>query len=210
MNQHTEPHPARSTQTTVTALAAVAAPILLLASTVAYVAAGDGMNAGELGGAVQVWAFVAIGVAVAGLCRTFEHLAPRAAVAVTVLGIVAAAVGSGYAIDSIQAAVFDTGSLQETDSGAVPFALQIPGLMAPLALAVLGVMLARTGVAPKALAWLLVLSAALFPASRIPDVEGLAIASDLLLVASLAPIGLRLLGGRATPAPVQQPTPAMG
>ena len=121
----------------------------------------------------------------------------------------AAAVGSGYGIDSIQSAVFDTGSLQETESAAVPFALQIPGLMAPLSLAVLGLMLARTGVAPKALGWLLVVGAALFPASRIPDVEALAMASDLLLVASLAPIGLRLLGGGARTS-LHRPAAALG
>lgn len=191
-----------TTTTTVTTriagVAAVAGPVLLLASTVSYIAAGDGLNDGELGGAIQVWAFIALGLAIVGLSRTFERAAPRAAAALTVFGVIAAAVGSGYGIDSLQAAVFDTTSLQETDSTSVPFALQIPGLMAPASLAALGIVMARVGAAPKALGWLLAVGAVLFPASRMPDVEALAVAGDALIAVALAPIGFRLLAGRRT------------
>jgi hypothetical protein len=123
-----------------------------------------------------------------------------AAAGLTVLGMVATGAGAGYGIDSIQSAVFGTGTLMETDSSAVPFVLNMPGLLAPLTLALLGITLARTGAAPKSLGYLLAVGAVLFPASRIPDIEPLALASDLLVVASLVPIGLRLLGGRATSA----------
>ena len=61
----------------------------------------------------------------------------------------------------------------------------------------LGLTLARTGAAPKALGVVLAIGAVLFPASRIPDVEALAIASDVLLGVALVPLGLGLLGWRA-------------
>ena len=208
MNENHDTNPAQSIHKKITGIAAIAGPLLLLASTVAYAAAGDGLNVGELGGAIQVWAYIAIGVAVVGLCRTFERTAPKAAVALSVLGVVAAAIGSGYGIDSLQAAVFDTGSLQETESAAMPFALQLPGILSPLTLAALGIVLARTGVASKALAGMLVVGAVLFPMSRIPDIEALAVTSDLLLVASLAPIGARLLGGRTERRSVAEPAAA--
>ena len=180
------------------AVAVVAAPVLLMASTASYIANGDGMNTGELGGALQVWAMILFAVAAVTLTGRFSGVAPRAAAVLLVVGLAGAAGGVAYGIDSIQAAVFDNTSVQESDSAAAPLALQIPGLLFPLGLVGTGVMLARTATAPVWAAWLLVIGAALFPIARIPDIAALALVGDALLVLSLAAIGWDALGSRAS------------
>lgn len=60
-----------------TGLAVIVAPLLLLASTLAYVANGEGLSEGEVAGAIQIWAFITFGVAVVGLARALEAFAPR-------------------------------------------------------------------------------------------------------------------------------------
>jgi len=175
------------------AIAAVAAPVLLLLSTVAYVANGDGLNDGEAGGAIQVWAMIAYAVTVVGLCRLFEGERPGAAAGLTVLGLAGAAAGVGYGIDSIQAALVGGESIQEMDSAAASLALQVPGILFPLSIIAIGVMLLRTAAVPRWTALGLIVGAVLFPASRIPAVEALAIASDVVLLLALAPLGLQML-----------------
>lgn len=187
-----------------TAAAAVLGPVALLASTLAYAGQGDGMNNGEVGGAIQVWAFIALTVAVVGLARLLEASAPRAAVVITVLGLAGLAAGAGYGIDSMHAEVSKAESLQEVDSLA-PIALNIPGLMWPLGLIVLGVMLARAGAVPSVLAYGVVAFGVLFPASRIPDVVGLAVVADVVGVLALGGIGLHLLGAPARMTSVTTP-----
>ena len=175
--------------------ATVAAPVLLLLSTISYITAGDGMNAGEAGGAIQVWAMIAFALATVSLSRLLERPAPRAAAALTAIGLIGAAGGVGYGIDSIQAAIFHTGSIQETDSAVGPLALQLPGVLFPLSLIGLGVMLARTGVVARWSGWMLVAGALLFPLARIPDVEALAIVGDAMLLIALVPLGWQMIRG---------------
>ena len=181
---------------TIAGTAAIVGPLLLLGSTIAYVLAGDGMNEGELGGAIQVWAFAAIAIGGIGLARSLEPHAPRTAALASVLVVIGAAGGVAYGIDSIQVAVFGSESIQETDSAAAPFALQIPGVLFPLGMVVLGVTLARTAATNRALGVLLAIGAVLFPVSRIPDVPALAILSDALLLVGLGGLGLALLARR--------------
>jgi hypothetical protein len=189
--------------------AAVAGPILLLASTVAYLTVGDGLNDGELGGALQLWAFIGIGLAVLGLARTLERSAPRIATLLSLLAVLAPALGGAFGIDSMQTAVNGTAPLAERSDPTIVLALLLPGPLVAIGLAVLGVTLARHGAGVRC--WLLVAGALLFPVSRIPDVGAIAILSDLLLVVSMGSIGLQLLVGRALstvdelPAPVGVP-----
>jgi hypothetical protein len=178
-----------------TGAATVAAPVLLLGSTISYVSAGKGMNDGEAGGTIQVWAMIAFALVTVSLARLLERAAPRAAATLSVVGLIGAAGGVGYGIDSIQAAIFDTGSIQETDSAVAPLALQLPGVLFPLSLIGLGVMLARTGTVAPWSGWTLAAGALLFPLSRIPDVEALAVAADALLVIALVPLGLQMIRG---------------
>lgn len=191
----------RSTYGTIAGIAAVVGPLLLLASTVAYISGGDGMNHGEVGGIVQVWAFVALTVAALGLARRLEPHAHRAAALLALLVVVGGASGVGYGIDSVHVDVAAVESLQDVDSAAAPLALQLPGIVWPIGMVLLGVMLARTGAAPRVFAIALAVGSALFPAARIPDIEAVAVASDVLLAVALVPLGLWLLGGRAPALP---------
>jgi hypothetical protein len=180
-----------------TGAATVAAPVLLLLSTISYSSAGNGMNDGEAGGAIQVWAMIAFALVAVSLARLLEPAAPRAAATLTVLGLIGAAGGVGYGIDSIQAAIFETGSIQETDSAVAPLALQLPGVLFPVSLIALGLMLARTGTVARWSGWTMAAGALLFPLSRIPDIEALAIAADVTLVIALVPLGLQMIRGGA-------------
>ena len=177
-------------------LAAAAAPLVLLASTLAHVADDDGMNVGEAAGTIQVWAFALLGIAAVVLTARLREAAPRLADAMLCLALIGVAGGAGYGIDAVQADVFGTGSLQDSDSSAVGLALQLPGLLFPLSFLVTAVMLARTGTAPGWAAVTLAVGAVLFPASRIPDAVGLAVVADVVLAAGMVGIVLPV-GGRA-------------
>lgn len=178
--------------------ATVAAPVLLLLSTISYISAGNGMNDGEAGGAIQVWAMIAFGLVTVSLARLLEPAAPRAAATLTVVGLIGAAGGVGYGIDSIQAAIFGTGSIQEADSAVAPLALQLPGVLFPVSLIGLGLMLARSGTVARWSGWTMAVGALLFPLSRIPDVEALAIAADAILVIALVPLGVQMIRAGAS------------
>jgi hypothetical protein len=168
--------------------ALVIAPVLLLASTIAYVANGEGMNDGELAGAVQVWASIGFALGIVGLTRRFERAAPRASAWLLVAGLCGAAASVAYGIDSIQVAMFGTESIQDTDSAVGPLALQLPGILFPLALCGIGVMLARTRTAPAIAAVALAVGAVLFPIARIPDLEAVALVGDGVLLIALGAI----------------------
>lgn len=173
--------------------AAIAAPVLLLASTLAYIAGGDGMNDGEAGGAIQVWAMIAYAVVVVGLARLLATESPGLADVLLVAGLAGTAGGVGYGIDSIQAALVSGESLQEMESAAASLALQVPGILFPLGLAALGFALLRADLVNRFTGAGLVVGALLFPASRIPDVEALAVVADVVLLAALVPFGWSLV-----------------
>lgn len=175
-----------------TMAAAVVGPVAMLASTIAFVANGAGISEGEAAGAIQVWAAIAYGVALAGLARALARSAPRAAAAVTALGIAGACGTAAYGMDAIGQAVLD-GDVYA--SPAVPFALRIPGLLFPLALLVLGVAVARSAAAGRArlAAWALVAGAVLFPVGRIADLAPLALVTDVALLGALPAVAVTLL-----------------
>ena len=186
----------------VTGIAAVVAPLLMLASTIAHVVNDEQLNNGEVGGIVQVWAFIVLGVAIVGLARLLEAATPKGALAVIVLGIGGIAAGVGYGVDAIAADVHGAESLQDITSPAAPLALQLPGALNTLSLVVLGVLLARHRVAPAVSAYAIVAGALIFLAARIPDIETIALVGDAVLVVGFGGAGLRLLGREPTPAPV--------
>jgi len=177
----------------VTAVAAIIGPLLLLASTLGYIARGEGLNHGEVGGAIQVWAMIAFGLALVGLTRMLEPAAPRAATVVLILGLVGAAGGVGFGIDSVTVDLFGTGSLVDSNSLGARVALALPGVTFPLAMICLGLLLAWHRLVPTLVGIALAVAAILFPVSRFPDIAGLAVTSDLIMVAALGTIGLRLL-----------------
>ncbi len=176
-----------------TAVAAVVGPLAMLASTIAFVANGAGISEGEAGGAIQVWAAVAYGIALPGLARAVDRRSARTAAAITALGVAGACGTAAYGLDAIQQAVL-AGDVYS--SPAVPFALRIPGLLFPLALLVLGVAVTRTatGRRGRLAAWALVAGAVLFPVGRIADLAPVALVTDVMLLGALPAMAAALLG----------------
>ena len=54
---------------------------------------------------IQVWAMIAFALVTVSLARLRERAAPRAAATLTLVGLIGAAGGVGYGIDSVQAAI---------------------------------------------------------------------------------------------------------
>jgi hypothetical protein len=79
-------------------------PLLLLGSSVAYVA-GGGLSNDELGGALQVYGFVALTVVAIGIARAVERAFPRDSAALLAFAVLGCGAGVGFGIDSIHAAL---------------------------------------------------------------------------------------------------------
>ena len=171
----------------------IAAPVLLLASTVAYTL-GGGFNDDSTGGVIQIFAFALWIPVLVGLTELVGRSFPRAAALLMLLGAIGLAGGFGYGLDSIHQA--ETGNSAE-DFTAGPLALQLPGALFPLTMVSLGIALVKARVQPVWAGYLLAIAAILFPASRIPSVEALGIASDLLFLIALAPLGLTMMRNEA-------------
>jgi len=183
----------------VSGTAALLAPVLLLVSTVAFFTLGGGIGVGAVAGVALVFAMIMFAIALVGLARQAEPVAPRATAAVTALGLAGTAGGVGFGIDSIQAQLFGTPGLDEVSLAGV-IALRVPGLLFPLSMIALAVLLGVVGRAPRALAATLGVAAALFPVARIGGLMPVGIASDLLFIAAMGGLGLGLIRGTARPA----------
>ncbi len=78
----------------------IAAPLLLLASSIAY-ALGDGSGEDQTGGAIQVYAATAFVFVVIGLARATEAAFPRAATVLTLIGVLGSVGGATFGVTSI-------------------------------------------------------------------------------------------------------------
>ena len=81
--------PAQSSFTRLLQPAMIAAPLLLLASSIAY-ALGGGAGEDQTGGAIQVYAATAFVFVMIGLAFAVESAFPRATTALTLIGILGA------------------------------------------------------------------------------------------------------------------------
>jgi hypothetical protein len=172
--------------------AMILGPVLLLASSVAF-AAGGGLNEDELGGALLVYAFVAMTVVAIGIARAVERALPRASAALLAFAVLGCGGGVGFGIDSIHAALPGGTGLEDADSAAAGLALFVPGAIFPLSFAALGVALWRARVSPRASGPLLVAASLLFPVANIPDSEAIAVTANALFVVALWPLGIAWL-----------------
>jgi hypothetical protein len=172
--------------------AMILGPLLLLASSVAF-AAGGGLNQDELGGALLVYAFVAMTVVAIGIARAVEPALPRASAALLAFAVLGCGAGVGFGIDSIHAALPGGTGLEDADSAAATLALLVPGAIFPLSFAALGVALWRARVSPRASGPLLVAASLLFPIANIPDSEAIAVTANALFVVALWPLGITWL-----------------
>lgn len=166
----------------------VAGPALLLASTAAATA-GPGVGNDDVGGAIQVWAFVFLGIGLVGLAREHEADRPRVAAALTVLTFIGICAGAGFGVNGLWEDV--TGRTIDDEALATP-ALYLPGIFFPLS------MLANAGARLKFLSGpalpsaLFAIGAVLFPMSRIPEIDALALVADVVLLAGLVAIAASL------------------
>jgi hypothetical protein len=188
------PNPSRR----VYGIAMILAPLLFLASTIAFIVEGDGMNEGVLGGTIGVWSVFAILIAFLGLLRLMEPKAPRAAAILTVLACCGFPAGVAFSIDAILTGALSVEVNEAIDAGFddAPIAILafIPwGWFGPLSFLLVGIMLWRTRAVPTWNGALLAATGVLFVVSRMERLDALAVVSDLVLLAALAPIGWRLL-----------------
>lgn len=189
------------------ALALIGAPLLLALATFFW---QDGV-VGPTSAIFQVYSFALWAVAFMVLWSLVRSTFPRGARWGVWLGLLVSVAGAGWAYDGLYTSAYlMTGVGEETvaaaNSGvfvAQLLTLYLPGLFFPLTLAVTGLALWRANLLPAVLPWLLVVGALGFPAGRIPRIQLLAHAADLLLLAALALIAWAILRGRVAYPPTE-------
>lgn len=194
-------HAISPTAARITGWALVIAPILLLASTVAYIAHGAGINDGVLGGTIGVWSGFAFIVAFAGLLRLVEPTAPRAAPILALIAATGWAAGIAFNVQAIFVSLFgpDIDQFMDTVDGTDSLAILafLPwGWFAPISLLAIGILLWRTDIVPRTSSALLIAGAVLFLASRPARIDPVAVLADCVVILALAPIGWAILTGR--------------
>jgi hypothetical protein len=185
-----------SMQPAVLGVTMIAAPVLLLASTIAF-AAGGGLNRDAAGGAILVYAMVAFAVVAVVLAHRIARVFPRTGVALLVAGVAGSVAGAGFGVDSVHAALPGGGALQDIGGTAGLLAIFPAGAVFPLAWLGIAIALYLAEPATRRPAALLGLGAVLFPVSRVADVEVLAIGADLVFAAALVPLGMATFRGRS-------------
>jgi hypothetical protein len=192
-------------------IALIIAPLLLLASTIAYITEGDGINNGVLGGTIGVWSVFALAIAFIGLFRLLEPHAPRAAVVLTVIAVTGCAAGVAFNIQATFTALYGIDIMQDgalTGLDLISIFAFLPwGWFVPITFIATGIVLWRTRVVARHTAILFIAGGVLFVASRPEQINVLAIVSDIVILLALGPIGwAALTEGRApqpaTPEPV--------
>lgn len=195
-------------------IALILGPLLLGASTVAFITVGDGINDGAVGGTLSVWACMALTLGFIGLFRALEPVAPRAAPALMALAVVSFIAGTGFSVLAIETAV--TGGDYMTNplgpGEAIAFFSLFPwGLFGPLMYVLTGILLWRTRTVPRWSAVLVALGGILFVLARPERIEILAVVCDITLIAALVPLGWSMAFGARTPVnpvgPARTPAP---
>lgn len=194
-------------------VAIILAPILLMASTVAFIADGDGINDGVMGGVFGVWSCFAFVIGLTGVLRLLEPRAPRAAPVLSVLALLGFTAGVGFNVNAMYLAShevdFLTEASDESADGRDAFGMLafLPwGLLVPVSLVLIGVFLWRTEVVARWSAILIAAGGVLFVSARPERIEALALVGDAVLVVGLGSIGLAILTGTRSPA---APEPAV-
>lgn len=182
-------------------IAVIVAPLLFLASTVAYITEGNGINDGVLGGTIGVWSAFASVLAFAGILRLMEPTAPRRAMLLTLLALVAMASGVAFNVQAISLALLgpETEILDvvEGSDGIAVLAFLPWGLFVPLSFVLTGIALWRTETVPVWSGVLFIAAGVLFVASRPERIDVLAVIGDITMIAAMAPIGWAMLTASA-------------
>jgi hypothetical protein len=179
--------------------AAIVGPALLIVGAVAF-ANGGGLNQDGTGGALYVYAFIAMTLAAIGIAREVEHALPRASAALLAVAVLGCAGGVGFGIDSIHAGLPGGAGLEEVGGTAGVIGLLVPGAIFPLSFIALGIAMWRAGVTPRMSGPALAMAGVLFPMGNVPDIEAIALASDAMFAVALWPLGVAWLRKRRTEA----------
>jgi hypothetical protein len=181
-------------------VAAIVGPLLLAASTTAYILEGEEINRGVLGGTIGVWASFAMIIALVGVLRLLEVNRPRAAPILTIFALTGFAAGIAFSMDAIFAAIVGPDLDAALDaaidegSGAISILAYLPwGWFAPLSLILLGIFLWRSRTTTWWTGALLILGGVLFVVGQMERIGAIALAADVVLLLALAPIGWTLL-----------------
>lgn len=182
--------------------ATILAPVLLLASTLAFISE-DGINDGVAGGTIGVWSTFAFVIAFAGVYRMIEPRLPRIGPIFMALTLIGFTAGAAFNVQAMYFGAYGTDLLADLSDGRLPnepavgvFAFLPWGLLVPVTLIATGILLWVSRTVPKWSAALLIAGGVLFVASRPERIDALAIAADLVLVAAMAPIGWALMRRR--------------
>jgi hypothetical protein len=178
-------------------VAALVGPLLLAGGSVAWLAGDD---AAELRGILTFWAFPFIALAAYGVASRLQQHSPVGRAVVTALVAIGTCAGAGFATEINMVDHFGVERLMDQDTPSAMLALGLPGLAFPLSLIALGALSFTYRTLPRAQALLLAAAGLLFPLSRIPQVAGLALVADVLLVAALAPVAFSARRGRTAAA----------
>lgn len=179
----------------VNAIAMFIAPLILAASSIVSMN-GNGNNSDALGGALVVYTFFAFIFVILGLTYLLAPHAPRFAMIMRIVGIFGCIGGVNWGMDSAIRGVLltkvdaATAQLsQEVVIGNLPYLLEIPGLVLPITMLILGIALLRYKIVPAPAALLLALAGLTFPIGRIPDIVPVYFVTDTAFVLSLFWIG---------------------
>jgi hypothetical protein len=167
------------------AIAAAVGPLVLVASSLAWLA-GD--EYAELRAILSFWAFPAIALGLIGIATRLERSAPRSRALVTALVTIGAVAGGAFAQEIAMVDFFGTERLIRQDTPSAMLSLGLPGLMFPAGVILTGLLAFRHRVLPRWQAALLAAGGALFPLSRMPELPALSVAADVLMVVALAPV----------------------
>lgn len=162
--------------------AATAGPVLLLGSSVAWAV---GPDVAELRGSLQFWAFPFLGLALMGIATRLEVPAPRARAVLTAMFAIGMVAGGSFAQEILMVDHFGTERLLRQPTPSALLALGIPGVLLPIGTTVMGLMALVHRALPPKVCLLMAAGGLMFPMSRIPELAGLAIAADLVLLVAL-------------------------
>ena len=188
-----------------TAVLAVGGGALQLLATVVFVSFEGGVNEGVVGGTLTVWSCFALAGAFVGAYRLLEPLRPRLAAWLTLVALIAFIAGAGFGRQAINVAAVGTEFLNDDAAiEAAPIGLlaYLPwGWFAPLTFVLAGIVLWRAGAIPWWNGTLLVLGGILFVSARPAQLAPLAIACDVVILAALTALAIRLRAIARRPAP---------
>lgn len=174
------------------AFAGIVGPPMILASSVAWMFGAD-----QLRYVVQCTAAPLTGLGLLGLCAVLAQRAPRAAGVLALMAAAGLAIGgAGFAVDGLHEVLLDSPSLADEGGLAGALAPILPGMLGQLAMIGIGIGLLRTRLASPPAAVALIAAGALFAVSRVNEIAGLAAVVDVLIIAAVVPLALRIWQGR--------------